>query len=269
VVPVTAYYVFRLGANITTGTNFVLPLLSANTYNFQVTWGDGQISRVVNLTGVTKFLHEYGGQGVAVIDISSTTPNGFPGLQFGEHTDDDIINARNNLFFVDLKVDCPFITMKNSFKDCSYIDTFIAQNFLSATNFDSSWQNCETIQSFPAISCLQGNSFVDTWNNCISINEFNFYSDTFAKMVSGERCFQNITLDSTAWSSILSSISATNTNIGVKFGGGSSQRTALGTDAYNYLQNQRNWIITDGGQVPGPPPPPPPPGGSTTYVSYE
>lgn len=269
--PATPFYVFRLAANITTGTTFLLPLLSAELYNFRVSWGDGIITNVVDLSGVSKFLHDYGGQGVAIIDITATKPNGFPGLRYGGYgfVDQDIIDAQNSLFFVDLKTDCPFITMEDSFKGCVSLDTFIAQNFLSATNFDGAWQDCTILPIFPAISCPQGNSFINTWRNCTSMYEFNFYTDTFAKMLSGNGCFQGIALASTTWSNLLTSISATNTNLGVVFGGGSSQRNTVGTSAYNYLQNQRNWIITDGGQVPGPPPPPPPPGGSTTYVSYE
>jgi hypothetical protein len=258
-----AYYVFRLGANITDDTTFAIPLLSSEVYSFRVNWGDGNVSIVDNLSGQNNYIHDYGTQGVAIIDISATKPNGFPGLNFKNYNliEYDNIKAQKHLYYVDLYNNCPFITMEGCFYGCYNLDYFNARNFLSATNFKDAWSGCDALSEFPAISCPYGTNFIGAWEDCITLTTFNFYLDTFAKMQSGENCFRGTSLPTETWSSLLTSISSTNTNIGVSFNGGSSYRNSIGTSAYNYLVNQRNWIITDGGAEPIP--------ASTIYVSYE
>lgn len=257
--PLTAFYIFRLGVNVNNGTTFSLPLLSSETYNFLVGWGNGEVTQVNNLSNVTKYTYEYNQQGIYFIDISAIKIQGFPGLNFGGYTtvDQDIVNARNSLFYVDLYTNCPFTTMKNSFRNCINLDYFNAQNFLSAKNFDNAWSGCEALSEFPAISCSNAVSFISTWAGCTTLNNFSFYNDTFANMQSGNDCFNGAALSNTTWSNILIALSSTNTNTNVRFHGGNSKRNITGTAAYTLLTS-RGWIITDGGQAP-----------YTIYVSYE
>jgi hypothetical protein len=164
-----------------------------------------------------------------------------------------------------------------AWEGCDNLRTFPNTTVIPvATSFQYAWSNCTRLTSFPTLCSLRGIDFSNAWSgctnlsyfsggpnpdlfsptilnsawsNCTRLTSFSFNVSTFAKMISGQDCFRNVTLPVSTWSVMLTSISATNFNLNVRFSGGNSKRTSSGTNAYNYLQNSRGWVITDGGQV--------------------
>jgi hypothetical protein len=136
----------------------------------------------------------------------------------------------------------------SAWNSCSSLNTFPLITCINATTLGNAWLSCLSLTSFPPISCPNVTNFSNTWSNCISLSVFEFNIDTFSKVATtgGTNCFLNVTLPTQTWSSILTSISATNTNLNVTFHGGNSKRNAEGTTAYAYLTG-RGWSITDGG----------------------
>lgn len=143
-------------------------------------------------------------------------------------------------------INCPVATNFNAaWMNCPSLTSFNTVSFPAATNFTNTWFGCVNLTTFPAISTPAATTFSSTWSNCAQLTNFNFHRDTFANMTNGANCFFGVTLPTQTWSAILTSISATNTNLGVVFHGGGSKRNAAGTAAYNYLVNNRGWSITD------------------------
>lgn len=143
-------------------------------------------------------------------------------------------------------INCPVATtFQGAWMNCASLTGFNTVNFPRGVTFTNAWFGCTNLTTFPAISTPNATTFSSTWSNCAQLTNFNFHRDTFAKMINGSNCFFGVTLPTQTWSAILTSISATNTNVGVPFHGGGSKRNAAGTAAYNYLVNDRGWSITD------------------------
>jgi hypothetical protein len=139
-------------------------------------------------------------------------------------------------------------SLTNAWFGCSSLNTFPLITCDKVTNLLQTWSGCSSLTSFPPISFINVTSFNSTWRDCVSLSAFEFNIDTFSKVTGtgGTNCFLNVTLPTQTWSSILTSISATNTNLNVTFHGGNSKRNAAGTTAYAHLTG-RGWTITDGG----------------------
>jgi hypothetical protein len=107
---------------------------------------------------------------------------------------------------------------------------------------------CRSLTSFPEIDTSNVLYFYGTWEGCISLSASYFPTLNMSKMIQGTDCFRSVKLQTHSWSSLLTSICATNNNTNVAFHGGDSKRNMQGSLAYQHLTNIKSWSITDGGE---------------------
>jgi hypothetical protein len=141
-----------------------------------------------------------------------------------------------------------------TFQNCRSLVVLPNMDTLSATDLglDSfntgPWNNCISLTSFPLIDTRNSTSFYGTWQNCYSLSASDFPTLNMSKMTDGTNCFLGVKLTTSSYSTLLSSICATNTNNTVTFHGGNSQyNNTFGLSARNHLVNVKGWTITDGG----------------------
>jgi hypothetical protein len=108
------------------------------------------------------------------------------------------------------------------------------------------WTNCTSLTGFPFVDLSNCTDFRQAWSKCYSLSASNFPTLNMSKMTSGADCFNGVKLTTTSYSSLLTSICATNINTNVTFHGGNSKYNFAGQSARSYLIS-RGWTITDGG----------------------
>jgi hypothetical protein len=170
-----------------------------------------------------------------------------------------LINTSNGTNFIDTWRGCvslksfPLINTSNgtnftyAWENCTSLNSFPAINTLSATNFSRTWQNCTSLSSFPLIDTSNVTIFQGTWYGCTSLSSTDFPVLNMSKMTNGSQCFQGVKLTTNSYSTLLSSICATNLNSGVVFHGGDSTYNTSGSAARVHLVDVKGWTITDGG----------------------
>jgi len=137
----------------------------------------------------------------------------------------------------------------NIWTGCTSLRGFPEINVRNAWWLENTWAGCTSLRDFGPIDSKNVEWFWGTWNDCPNLTGFKFYDDAFTTLnYSYEGPFKNSRLSTHSWSSILTAISATNPNTGVEFNGGFSRRNPAGTQAYNYLTQERGWLIRDYGE---------------------
>ena len=136
------------------------------------------------------------------------------------------------------------------------LKTFPQINTKNTPNFDSAWLDCVSLTGFPLIDTSNGTNFAGTWYNCISLSDSEFPTLNMSKMTNGTNCFAGVKLTTTSYSSLLTSLCATNFNNTVAFHGGNSTFNTPGSAAKVFLTTSianggRGWTINDGGYEPG------------------
>jgi hypothetical protein len=112
------------------------------------------------------------------------------------------------------------------------------------------------LTAFPLINTSVGIEFTSTWNGCINLSKTEFPTLNMSGMLSGSNCFLNVKLTTTSYSSMLTSLCATNFNNNVIFHGGDSTYNTPASAARVFLTKPvinggRGWTITDGGYQTG------------------
>jgi hypothetical protein len=131
--------------------------------------------------------------------------------------------------------------------DCVSLSSFPQIDTLSATNFDYTWSGCTALTGFPPINTSNVTNFGGAWNGCTRLSLTDFPTLNMSKMTNGTNCFNNVKLTTSSYSSLLTSICATNFNTSVTFDGGLSTYNTPASAARVYLVNTKGWTITDGG----------------------
>ena len=144
----------------------------------------------------------------------------------------------------------------NTWFNCTSLTAFPLIDTSKGTSFYGTWFNCNKLKDFPAISTLNGTDFTSTWQNCISLSASEFPTLNMSKMTNGTNCFNGVKLTTTSYSSLLTSLCATNFNNTVTFHGGNSTFNTPGSAAKVFLTKSianggRGWTITDGGYQAG------------------
>lgn len=132
---------------------------------------------------------------------------------------------------------------------CSSLTSFPMLDTSSGTNFSNAWQSCSALTSFPLLDTSSGTEFISTWANCTGLNTSDFPLLNFQLMQDGSSSFDNVTLSTNSYSSLLVNLAANNSNDNVIFDGGNSKALISGNVAGSKLTS-RGWVITDGGHDP-------------------
>lgn len=130
---------------------------------------------------------------------------------------------------------------------CENLKDFPIINTLSAINLTRTWSYCTNLTSFPLIDTKNVTIFNATWTGSVSLSSSEFPTLNFSNMLTGTNCFNGVKLTTSSYSSILTSICATNFNNNVIFHGGNSTYNTPASAARRHLVNTKGWIITDGG----------------------
>jgi hypothetical protein len=109
------------------------------------------------------------------------------------------------------------------------------------------WAGCFSLTAFPHLDTSNCTSFWATWQDCKNLSASNFPTLNMSKMTNGTNCFAGVKLTTSSYSSLLTSICATNFNTGVTFDGGLSTYNTPASAARVFLVNTKGWTITDGG----------------------
>jgi hypothetical protein len=163
-------------------------------------------------------------------------------------------------------------------KDFPQINTLSATSFYDFWRGGGAWQNCISLTAFPMINTSNCTNFKSAWENCYSLSASPFpqldmskmkaddAADSFNRLYEaddggqcgfgGRDCFKGVKLQTQSYSSLLTSICATNINTGVTFHGGNSTFNTAGSAAKVFLTTSianggRGWTITDGGYETG------------------
>jgi hypothetical protein len=133
--------------------------------------------------------------------------------------------------------------------NCNNLITFSGlENMSSCTWLNNTWGFCSKLTAFPMMDTSNVTTFDSVWSGCKDLSASDFPTLNMSKMIDGTNCFQGVKLTTNSYSTLLSSICATNTNNSVTFHGGNSlYNSTFGLSARNYLVNTKGWTITDGG----------------------
>lgn len=134
----------------------------------------------------------------------------------------------------------------SAWNTCYSLKTFPLINMSSGIDFNHAWASCLSLTAFPPINTSNGTDFRGAWLDCFSLSASEFPTLNLSKMLSGASCFSGVQLTTTSYSSLLTSLCATNTNTGVIFNGGNSKYNSAGKLARDFLTSNRSWNITDG-----------------------
>jgi hypothetical protein len=171
-IPVAIPFKFKVITNNSGSSNndqFILPLNSAYSYNFNINWGDG--SAVQTVTSNSDITHTFsGGAGTYEISIIENEVGGFPTIYFNSSNDRlkivDITQWGTN----------KWLTFNNSFYGCSNLVITATDeedaNTGNVTSFYGAWYNCSSLTSFPLIDTSSGTNFIGAWRGCSSLTSF-------------------------------------------------------------------------------------------------
>ena len=162
------------------------------------------------------------------------------------------------------------VRLINTWNSCTNLTSFPTFTFPNVTDFTGAWNNCRNLVNFNITDLSNGTNFFNTWGNCQSMNNFNVdtsngvnfngsWTNNFAltngtfdlrEMSTGITCFQNTTLSTATYDTLLISTAANNSKPNVAFNGGNSTYTLGGAaEAARNTLIANGWTITDGGGV--------------------
>jgi len=242
---------------------FVLPLNSSYSYDFDINWGDGAAERVT--TNVNK-THVYDTPGVYDIRIYRE----FPSIQFGNQGD------KAKIIEILQWGSIEWSTMEFAFYGCSNLTnvsatdtidlrnvkelTYLFTSCSELTGVDVSNWNTENIESINAMfygcSKLTGID-VSNWNTAnIKFMELVFYNCTLlntdissfniSSLTNANNMMRNSAFGNSNYDLMLTAWNAFGTN-NVKFHAGTAKYSAGGPAAARASMVSRGWTITDGG----------------------
>lgn len=140
---------------------------------------------------------------------------------------------------------------KTSWYNCSSLKTFPLIDTSKNLDYTNTWGSCSSLTAFPLINTLSGTNFSNTWQNCKNLSASEFPTLNLSNMINGTNCFNGVKLTTSSYSSLLTSICATNFNNNVVFHGGNSTYNTPASAARIFLVNTKGWTITDGGYQAG------------------
>jgi hypothetical protein len=170
-------------------THFILPLLTGQTYNFTVEWGDST-STVV--TADTPVDHTYAASGTYTVAISANMIGGFPTMRFAGGGDCakvlDIAQWGTNKWFnftqafdgctnmTMTAADAPNISavteMVLAFSNCASLTSFPLWNTVNVTNVLACWTGCSGLTSFPLLDLSNCQYINFAWQSCSGLTTF-------------------------------------------------------------------------------------------------
>jgi len=242
---------------------FILPLSSAENYNFDIAWGDGTV--IETYSGqFSSISHTYQQEGEYFISIKANEQYGFPRVLFNNGGDRlkvielaqwgegrwknfhsafygcaNMTISANDILLGDVE----FFT--SAWRGCSSITSFPSINTSSGINFSAAWRDCSSMTSFGNINVQNGQTFNSTWRGCSLINSFPALN--MSSMSNGTSCFNGVTLPASTYSSILNNLAQNNTNINVTFDAGANSKYSSAAQASKDILSNNGWDITDGG----------------------
>ena len=202
------------------------------------------------------FLNTLSGTNFNSFLANCTELTGVPLFDLSNATDvSSFFNSSNKLKSIPLFNTSKATNFRYFANSCSSLTSFPMIDTSKGTNFDYSWFNCNKLKDFPLINTISATNFTSTWQNCISLSASEFPTLNMSKMTIGTNCFNGVKLTTTSYSSLLTSLCATNFNNTVTFHGGNSNYNSTVpqvTAARNFLvtpilSGGRGWTITDGG----------------------
>ena len=130
----------------------------------------------------------------------------------------------------------------------SGITSFPLIDTSSATTFIYAYQDCTSLASFPLLDVSSVENMRDAFSGCTGLNGYAFPTLHLDSMTNGFEMFQDVTLDTEAWSDLLVYTEANNAITTCLWSGGNSPHNAAGTTAIAALAGRDpGWTITDGG----------------------
>lgn len=160
-------------AGTSTNTSFTLPLVSGNTYNFTVAWGDGNEDTITSDTPVT---HDYGTAGEYTVSITGV----IQGLKFNNGGDKAKLLEIADFGSLSFNVDAT-----DAFYGCSNLvitsttgpDTSLTEDFLWF------YYNCSALTQVPLMDLSNADRYFSMWRGCSSLTSlpaFDFSNGTNA-----------------------------------------------------------------------------------------
>jgi hypothetical protein len=242
---------------------FILPLSSAENYNFDIAWGDGTVTETYS-GQFSSISHTYQQEGEYFISIKANEQYGFPRVIFNNGGDRlkvielvkwgegrwknfhsafygcaNMTISANDILLGDVE----FFT--SAWRGCSSITSFPSINTSSGINFSAAWRDCSSMTSFGNINVQNGQTFNGTWRGCSLINSFPALN--MSSMSNGTSCFNGVTLPTSTYSSILNNLAQNNTNINVTLDAGANSKYSSAAQASKDILSNNGWNITDGG----------------------
>lgn len=144
-----------------TDTQFELPLVAGQSYNFDIDWGDGNTETITTNTPQT---HEYGTAGTYTIQIGGVNKT-FPRQKFGGLGDRrKILDIMNWGLIV-------FNSMDGSYNGCSNLTISATDTALTSTVsiWDFAFKDCISLITVPAFNMSAGFSLEGFLQGCISV----------------------------------------------------------------------------------------------------
>lgn len=144
-------------AGVSNPDQFTLPLVSGQTYDFKVNWGDGTSDSITTSTSPT---HTYAIPGTYKIRVRGL----FPRIYFNNGGDVDKIININNLGVVGWN------NFRGSFFGADNLLTIErAGNTSNVVDFSLAWEGCVSLTSIPLIDTSNAATLLRTFNNCNSL----------------------------------------------------------------------------------------------------
>ncbi len=176
-----------------TSTSFTLPLITGQTYNFVVKWGDGAEETITSDVALT---HDYGTAGTYNVSITGSVPgiifnNGGDCEKLVEVTDmtdlsypadaEGAFLGCNNVLFASGTTPADTSATTNFqwfFKDCDSMVTPPLIDTSNGINFFGMFRDCESVVTMPAYDFTgiptsgSSNAFRDCFRGMISVTNF-------------------------------------------------------------------------------------------------
>ena len=248
-------------------SEFILPLVVSEQYDFSINWGDGLTE---NYSGPgNSIAHSYSQEGEYVIEIKENILGGFPRILFNNGGDRlkliEIVQWGGNTWssMASAFYGCSnmiitasdhstaktqdVLYFSNAWRSCSSMTNFPSIDTASAINFSNAWRDCLSLTTFGNINVSSANTFSSAWQGCSAISSFPGLN--MAALTNGTRCFNGVTLPTSAYTTILNNLAQNNTNNNVTFDAGSNSKYSASAQSSKDILLGRGWNITDGGPI--------------------
>jgi surface protein len=223
-----------------------LPMISSGTYNFTVDWGDGRQDTITDWNDERK-THTYDQIGNYQVKISGI----FNGFSFSESN----VNGRDRAKLRDIS-QFGILRLGNSgyyFYGASSMSITAkdALDLTGTTSLQGAFQYCSYMSTVPSMSQWDTSQVKSMANMFQGIH--NFSQDIgnwdISNVTDMTGMFSEAQLSTENYDSLLSGWGSQAVQSGVTFDAGSSKYSTNGIGGRTKLVNKQ-WIITDGGQVP-------------------